>query len=186
MRISATGISNHKNGFTLVEIIVVLLIIGIVLGLATITIDTRSDKLDLEARRMAALFKLAGDEAVMSAREYAVDFREDSYRFMEFVTEEGKGVWREIDPRQEDMLTSRQMPEGITLRLFINREEVSLTRFELEEEERENPIGIYLFSSGEVTPFEVVLTDMYTKNSFTVSNLNPAGEIRIVREEEAS
>ncbi|MBU0484750.1 MAG: type II secretion system minor pseudopilin GspH [Proteobacteria bacterium] len=172
MPISVTGTLKNKKagltqqGFTLLELIVVVLLIGIITSFVTLSIGSRSDKIDTEARRLVALLNLAGDEAVMSAREYAADFTPTTYRFMEY----GRDGWQDLGENGDDVLRSRSLAEGISFKLEIAGEPVDFERSALVEE-RKDPVGIFLFSSGEVSPFEITITDSYSGVSRVVSNL---------------
>src|SRR5699024_337924 len=54
------------RGFTLIEVLVVVLIIGIVLSFVSLSINTNSaaERLDREARRLAALARTAATDAI--------------------------------------------------------------------------------------------------------------------------
>ncbi|MBN3818736.1 prepilin-type N-terminal cleavage/methylation domain-containing protein, partial [Paraburkholderia sp. Se-20369] len=67
----------HRNalrarGFTLLEMLVVLVIAGLLVSLASLSL-TRNPRTDLreEAQRLALLFETAGDEAQVRARPIA-------------------------------------------------------------------------------------------------------------------
>ena len=70
-------------GFTLVELLVVLVIIGITLGLATLNaIPSPRQDLENEAKRLALLLQLARDEAIVRNRLVAFEANGERYRFM--------------------------------------------------------------------------------------------------------
>ena len=60
-----------QQGFTLIEILVVVFIIGVILGFATLSLSGRAldDKAQEEARRLAEVLRLARDEASMTGFE---------------------------------------------------------------------------------------------------------------------
>ena len=71
------------SGFTLVEILVVMVIIGITLGLATLNaIPSPRQDLENEAKRLALLLQLARDEAIVRNRLVAFEANGERYRFM--------------------------------------------------------------------------------------------------------
>lgn len=70
-------------GFTLVELLVVMVIIGITLGLATLNaIPSPRQDLENEAKRIALLLQLARDEAIVRNRLVAFEANGERYRFM--------------------------------------------------------------------------------------------------------
>jgi len=161
--LSALGCTRHAPGraagFTLLEILVVVLIIGIVLTLATLTLrDDIHERLKTEGRRLAALLTLASQETVLQGAEMAVVFSPQGYRFQ--VLEEEKWVDTE-DP----VLRKRQLPEDLTLFIEVDGEAPGGDGMDKDAREPR----IYLFSSGEMTPFTVTLKDRNSTATYQAS-----------------
>jgi general secretion pathway protein H len=71
------------KGFTLVELMVVMVIIGITLGLVSLNaIPSPQQHLQNEAQRLALLLQLARDEAIVRNRLVAFEANPESYRFL--------------------------------------------------------------------------------------------------------
>ena len=71
------------RGFTLVEIMVVLVIIGIVLGVVSMNaMPSQRQNLQAEASRIALLLQLARDEAIVRNRLVAFEANAEGYRFI--------------------------------------------------------------------------------------------------------
>lgn len=138
----------RSAGFTLVEMMVVLLIIGIIVTFAGLSMrgDPWSEAMREEARRLSALLALAGEEAVMDSREYAVRFDPEGYFFLQL----GDGEWVALEG--DEIFYPRSLPEGLELYLSMSDSDA--------DAEAENTKGpqVYILSSGEMTPFEVRLS----------------------------
>ena len=98
----------RSAGFTLLEMMVVLVIAGLLVSLTALTM-TRNPRTDLneEAQRLALLFESAGDEAQVRARPIAWQPVEGGFRFDQH-TEDG---WR---PLRDDLLGPRRWEGGVT------------------------------------------------------------------------
>lgn len=73
----------RQHGFTLLELLVVLVIAGILLGVVTLTaLPGRQQALQNDAQRIALLMQLARDEAIVRNRPVAFEAEQDRYRFL--------------------------------------------------------------------------------------------------------
>lgn len=100
-----------EGGFTLIEVLVALVIIGLFAGL--ISSIVRPDEralLRVEAERLAQLLDLARTEARMSGRSLAWTTDGASYRF--WWSQRGAG-WSEI--RNNDLFRERTFPQGMKI-----------------------------------------------------------------------
>ncbi len=71
------------RGFTLVEVMVVMVIIGIVLGMVSLNaIPSARQNLQGEAQRLALLLQLARDEAIVRNRLVSFEANSERYRFL--------------------------------------------------------------------------------------------------------
>ncbi len=135
----------RPGGFTLLEVLIVVLIIGIVLGLAVVSIrDDPAQRTQTEIRRFAALTTLAAQEAVLQSREIAIELQRNGYRFLTLQD----GEW--VDPA-DNVFRARELPEDMELSVRI--EGVDTARGAgMQRDPR-----IYLLSGGEMTPFELTI-----------------------------
>lgn len=160
MPISVTGISDrflwmfsaaHRRpakaaGFTLLEILVVVVIIGVMASVFLISVDLGENNAARDqARRFAALVRLAGQEAMLGSRDMAVELFADGYRFV--INEDQQ--WRPVD---DSVLGSQQLPAGVNWQIHIDGNRESTDVAAAAEVPR-----IYLFSTGEMTPFEIIM-----------------------------
>lgn len=105
MPTSAYGMRN-KSGFTLLELLVVLVIVGITVGLVSFNaIPNERQILQSEAQRVALLLQLARDEAIVRNRLIAFELESDGYRFL-MRDEKQWQEWQTLT--QDDLLRERK------------------------------------------------------------------------------
>ncbi len=127
--------------------LVVIVIIGVMVTFATLSLGDggRAERIETEARRLAALLQLAGDEAVLNARELGVRFDEAGYGFL--ALQPGSG-WVVLS--DDPLLRPRTLPDGIAVNLLLDGLPADLS----ETPEEPTP-HLLLLSSGERTPCEL-------------------------------
>lgn len=92
-----------QRGFTLLELLLVIVIAGITLGLVSFNaMPSTHQALQNEAQRIALLMQLARDEAIVRNRPIAFEAAADGYRF---VIRDGN-TWQPVE--QDEMLRARQ------------------------------------------------------------------------------
>ena len=90
------------RGFTLIEVMVVMVIIGIVLGMVSLNaIPSPRQNLEAEAQRLALLLQLARDEAIVRNRLVAFEADSQQYRFLV----RNESVWEPVT--RDDLLRER-------------------------------------------------------------------------------
>lgn len=145
-------IEKNERGFTLMELLVVLVLIGIVAGLASLSIgDGAERKLRSETERLAATLSLARDELLITGQsDRALGLRRDGYSFLELVMlDDSTREWR---PLVDPQLGPRQFPQGlIELELELDGERTPLPQTRGWEPH------IRLGNTGEMTPALITL-----------------------------
>lgn len=95
---------SRASGFTLLELLVVLVIAGIALGFVSANVLPSEQKvLQDEAQRISLLMQLARDEAIVRNRPIAFEADSQSYRF--FIRDDS-GAWQSLD--NDDVLRARE------------------------------------------------------------------------------
>lgn len=158
-RISRSGEhSLRQRGFSLLEILAVLIVIVIVTSMVTLAVNSGSQDILLESkvRNFSDVASYALDEAQMSAQNYGVllhETYEDGERIAHYdwyrLQLDG---WSEVSVEQ-DVFVTTSMPPDIELELELEQSplsESSLDDNSDEDEERINPQLIF-YASGEMT-----------------------------------
>jgi len=92
------------RGFTLLELLVVLVIAGIMLGVVSLNaMPGRQQALQGDAQRIALLMQLARDEAIVRNRPIAFEADQERYRFL---IRDDNAVWTNLT--QDEMLHERE------------------------------------------------------------------------------
>jgi general secretion pathway protein H len=143
-----------QSGFTLIELLVVLVIIGIMLTSVTLSIrtDNRGEQMETEMQRIQALLKLAREEAVMQNEDIALKVSEDRYSF-DVLGDKG---WKPIT--DDRVFRERKVVDGTELALKVDNVEIDFGKQqEAAGEDKIPPPRIFILSSGEIMPFELIL-----------------------------
>jgi len=139
--------SRTVKGFTLIEVVIVVFIIGIVITFATLSVSQNSDRyIEDEAKRLQQLIRLATEEAVYRGSEMSIFITSKGYNFARL----NGPKWEAI--ANDKLFRQREFPEAVSIKLIVDEQEVDL-------EKKDKPAQIFLLSSGEVMPaFTIVLS----------------------------
>jgi len=129
------------SGFTLIEIMVVLLILAITLGMVGINLQRGdNNRVQEEADRIVILLQAAREEAILQGQVFAVQFKQDGYSFLRL---NSKGKLEAIE--KDDVLSPRALPDGVTL------------SFTMDGAAADTEAGLILDPSGSFIPFVLTL-----------------------------
>ena len=184
------------SGFTLLELLVVVFIIGILSAMFTLSVGLIGGDQDLETEtdRLIAVIQLASDEAIMQGRELGMRFYPDGYEFARFqedfveyydIADSDQGDPSDKTPQSDqsewivlngkELLGQRSLPEGILLELEIDGRSVVLKRDDdtdddddEEDSRQQYQPQIRLYSSGDVSPFVVLLRREFQNKSMQI------------------
>ena len=174
---------DRQNGFTLLELLVVVVIVAILFTYTTLAIrsDTPEEIIKKEAQRMERLVQLALEEAILRGEEYGIEIFLDGYRFLRFDVTENRWL-----PLSDDkILRQRELPLEMELELNLEDTEIvielasepmseqeldlNIDNDENDEDEKAKP-QIFLLSSGEITPeFDVRFYILGIEDSYFVT-----------------
>lgn len=162
--------NQRAAGFTLVEMLVVLVIIGVMIAGAVLAIGVagRDRALETEANRFAALIDFAREQAELQSRELGVRMTAAGYTFVAF--DAFSNEWAEIG---DDALRARTLPDGLRFDLTLEGRRVVLKE-SAEGLSLAPQIGVQ--SSGDLTPFSLEIARIGTQSRIIVST-DEQGEV---------
>ena len=145
---------NQALGFTLVEILVVLIIVSVMSGIVVTSLPSsfQNSDFDEESLRLKTVIELIREESLTRASEYGLNTDKDNYSF--FVYNEIEQNWTQLNTKP---YAEHKLGYGILLKTTIEDNELILTDEEDEESSVPNAPRILLLSSGEMTPFEITI-----------------------------
>ncbi len=138
--------SNRHQGFTLIEILVVLFIVTIMVGLVVTRLPAFGSNadFDLEAKRLHMLMKMARNDAMLDSVEYGFKTTSEGYEFLVF--DDATQKWEKaVSPFHARRL-------GDDMRLSVQADNDAY------EGLGESLPPVLILSSGETTPFRMTLT----------------------------
>jgi len=122
---SSLSAGRRRAGFTLVELMVVLVLVGIVLGVVAVNLAPgRQKTLQNEAQRVGLLLQVARDEAIVRNRQMAFEADENGYRFW---VRNGQ-LWQLVT--EDDLLRAREFklsPMSLNLNPPVNSQTLRIT-----------------------------------------------------------
>ena len=162
---------SKKAGFTLLEVMLVLLLIGLAAGFVMFNAfgASKSDLLKSQAQRLQVIVDMASDFAVLNQQQLGVRFEQQKNEYY-FVYLDDEDEWQRIE---EDIYSTYTLPEPFTYELNLDDlpwdvedrlfdrelfdENLSVSDAGVEignvEEKKLPPPQILIMSSGEITPF---------------------------------
>jgi general secretion pathway protein H len=143
-----------SGGFTLLELLAVVVIIGIVLSAVILSIsDPRSKQLTFATEQLQALTQLAQEQALFNSEEIGIQFWASGYQFLR----RDQQQWLPIS--DNTALRARELPEDLSLALYLEGLRVQLPSTLSGGKAAAAGPQVFLFPSGEITPFEVRVED---------------------------
>jgi len=168
MPTSATGTSSNNHagwfgpprapsvsGFTLLEVLVVLVIIGIVTAMAVVSTSVLGGdrQLDEEAQRLQAVLAQAREESMLDGRDVGLRIDRQGYDFLHY---NGRvGTWELV--AGDTLLRERKLPGGVNASLRLESRDVELAPRAAPTEDSPPQPQVVVMASGDVIPFELLL-----------------------------
>jgi general secretion pathway protein H len=172
------------RGFTLLEILVVVVIIGVIVSAATIAVGVLGGdrEAEEETRRFWAVLQQAREESELQSMDVALFVSATGYEYLSF--DRRRNEWASIT--YDKLYAPRELPEGLQFRLRLDSREVVLKpdlpdRSDADEHKKWPP-QIMVLSSGEVMPFELQIERDKADALWRVVGL-PDNDLRVERRE---
>jgi general secretion pathway protein H len=147
----------RNKGFTLVEILVVVVIMAIVISFAILSVGTtgRDTQLDEESRRIEGLVGLLHERALLEGRDFGLRIEPAAYEFV--VYEPRRDRWMPLD--QEHEFRHRDLPKGLSFQLQLDSQIVVIKPIDrnLTNDAAMPGPQVAIAASGEGTPFRLTL-----------------------------
>jgi general secretion pathway protein H len=158
-------------GFTLIEMLVVVLIIGVITAgvMLSVSITGTDHELQTETERLATLMNYARDEAELQTRELGLACTPHGYEFLAF--DPRTALWGGID--EDDALRARKLPAGLTLHLKVEGRDVIFTPPLATDQKKPD---VMIFSNGDLSAFELTVERDGAARSVTLA-IDPKGHI---------
>jgi general secretion pathway protein H len=146
----------RSKGFTLVEILVVIVIMAVVISVTVLSVSStgRDSQLDEESRRIEGLVGLLHERALLEGRDFGLRIEPAAYEFV--VYDPRRDRWMMLD--QEREFRHRDLPRGMTFQLQLDSQTVVIKAIDrnLSGGDKPNP-QVAIAASGEGTPFRLTL-----------------------------
>lgn len=110
---------NTEKGFTLIEILVVIAILGIIVTFVVLNVDLRSRAKVVEqtANELLLLMQAAQQQAILQQQPMGISIQSDGYSFWQYIETSDSVIWQPIE--QDNVFTPRHLPNGVHLRLTL-------------------------------------------------------------------
>jgi type II secretion system protein H len=159
-------------GFSLLEILLVLMIMGLIVGMVglSVTSGSRPHRVDAAAREFVDIAEYAMDEAQLSGTDLGVridyeDTPEGTVYSYQWLQRAGN-TWR-LAPFDQDTYGRRELPLNVTVVLEIEEDETELEQRDGERDEGLPPAPqVVFYASGEAVPGLMTWVDAGTGDVF--------------------
>ena len=161
----------RARGFTLMEILVVLAIIGIVTAgvLLSLNLTGRDPQLKTAGRRLLALMHYTRDQAELQTRNYGIVFQPHTYQFVVYSVR--RNIWRAVT--EDDALRKRKLPAGLSLQVTVDARRIVLRS-------HKHPASlipqVMIYSDGELSSFKITIVRKSAGRGITIDQ-NQNGKI---------
>ena len=154
--------SRLVNGYTLIEILIVMFIISIVTSVALLSVGRNENKrLESFANELVQTITLAEEQAMLQPVVLGILIDKHTVQFVSLVPSknDGKNTWVALD---DTLLGKQSIPSGIEVRVAAGNTHASAA-----DEVTKNP-QIIVSTNGDVTPFTIYIGKIGEKPRYAI------------------
>ncbi|MFK0089235.1 type II secretion system minor pseudopilin GspH [Pseudomonas sp. NPDC090755] len=135
----------RSAGFTLLEVLVVIVVIGLLAGLGTLVqSDTGGQQARREAERLRTLIGLLREDAQINQREFGLRIDSDGYSVQRLAPD---GDWEPVPHYR-----AQRLPDSLSLRLVLDENAPVISA-----RNRRHAPQLLVLSSDELSPFTLLV-----------------------------
>lgn len=163
------------RGFTLLEILVVMVIIAVMTTLGVLSMGTlgQDRQLDAEVERYADVVAAALEQAVLEGRDFGVYFAPEGYQVYVYAAERQR--WETVP--DDRIYEQHALPEGLEMRLELEGRQLQLGT---DRPDTPRTPQVLVYSSGDVSPYVLALSREESTHAVRITGA-PDGTLEIER-----
>ncbi len=146
----APVLTRRRAGFTLIEILVVLVIIAVLTSIAVLSVGVlgKDRGLETEGERYTDVVAAAEEQAQLEGRDFGIRFAASRYEVLTYVARRDR--WESV--ADDRLYAVHELPAGVSARLEIEGRPI---QFSEDKPGQVRVPQVLLYSSGDVSPYRL-------------------------------
>jgi general secretion pathway protein H len=173
--VHAVRTAGHHGGFTLLEVLVVVVIIAVMTTIAMLSIGVLGTdrELDAEGDRFSDVVAAATEQSQLEGRDFGIWFGPARYQVLTYV--QRTQLWDSV--ADDRLYESHELPAGLQVAVELEGRPVPLGA---EQPGTPRVPQVLLYSSGDASPYRLVLTRDGSESRWLVDG-QPDGTLVVTR-----